>query len=157
LHHYQDQYDQARQYYEESVTVCREHGLNKFHVYYSAGLLALHDNNYSLAFQYFIFPLDLAQKSGELAHVGVLILGLAAVAGGMQQPERAAKLCGAAQVIMVTINYQISPFHHAEFERHIQIARQQLGDINFEELAAEGRRWTMNQAVEYALEVSTNP
>lgn len=149
---YQGNYEQARQYYEESMTVCREHGLNKFHIYYSSGSLALYDKNYSLAFQHFIFPLDLAQKSGELANVSALLMGLAAVAAGMQQPERAAKLYGAAQVIMETTNSRISPFDLAEFDRHIQIAREHLGGANFEVLVAEGRTMTMEEAVEYALE-----
>ncbi|HEY6018693.1 MAG TPA: tetratricopeptide repeat protein, partial [Candidatus Paceibacterota bacterium] len=132
---YQGKYEQARQYYEESMTVCREHGLNKFHVYYSSGSLALYDKHYSLAFQHFIFPLDLAQKSGELANVSVLLIGLAAVAAGMQQPERAAKLYGAAQAVFETTQYQIPPLDRAEFDRHIQIAGEQLGKERFEALA----------------------
>jgi tetratricopeptide (TPR) repeat protein len=154
LYHYQGKHDQARQYYEESMTICREHGLNKFHVYYSSGSLALYDKNYSLAFQHFIFPLDLAQKSGEVANVSALLMGLSAVASGMQQPERAAKLYGVAQVVMETTNSRISPAHRAEFDRHIQIAREQLGEATFQALASEGRTMTMEQAIEYALELS---
>jgi predicted ATPase/DNA-binding XRE family transcriptional regulator len=155
LYHYQGKYDQARQHYEESVTVCREHGLNKFHVYYLSGLLALHDNNYPLAFQHFIFPLDLAHRSGELAHVSVLIMGLAAVAAGMKQHERASKLYGMAQEIIEMTDYRIHPFNRTEFDRHIQIVRRQLGEERFEALCAEGRAMTMEQSIEYALEIST--
>jgi hypothetical protein len=140
--------------YEESVTVCQEHGLNKFHIYYLSGLLALHDNNYPLAFRQFMFPLNLAHKSGELAHVGVLMMGLAAVAAGMQQSERASMLYGKAQEIMEMTGYRIHPFDRTEFDRHIQIVRRQLGDVNFEALVEQGRQLTIEQAVEYGLEIS---
>jgi hypothetical protein len=55
---------------------------------------------------------------------------------------------------METTNSRISPFHGAEFDRHIQIARQQLGEATFEALASEGRAMTMEQAIDYALERS---
>lgn len=152
LYSYQGKYDQASQYYEESVTVCREHGLNKYHVYYSSGLLALRFNNYARAFQRFTYLLDLARKSGEKVHVSILLMALAAVAGGTIQSERAAKLNGAAQAVFETIDDQIPLFDRAEFDRHIQIACDQLGDSKFEALAAEGRAMTMEQAVAFALE-----
>ena len=82
----------------------------------------------------------------------VLLTGSAAVASGMNQPERSARLCGAAQAIFETTNHYISPFDRAEFDRHIQIARDQLGDTKFEALASQGRAMTMEQAVAYALE-----
>jgi tetratricopeptide (TPR) repeat protein len=152
LSRYQEQYDQAAKYYEESVAVCREHGLNKYRVYYSSGLLALHNSNYALAFQCFIYPLNLAQKSGELVHVSMLLMGLAAVAAGTNQSERAAKLSSAAQAVFEAIDDQIPQFDRAEFDRHIQFARAQLGDDAVESLQAEGRAMTMEQAIAYALD-----
>ena len=149
---YQEQYDQAAKYYEESVAVCRDHGLNKYRVYYSSGLLALHNSNYALAFQCFLYPLDLAQKSGELVHVSMLLMGLAAVAAGTDQSARAAKLSGAAQAVFEAIDDQIPQFDRAEFYRHIQFARAQLGDDAVESLQAEGRAMTLEQAIAYALE-----
>ena len=149
---YQGQYDQAAKYYEESIAVCREHGLNKYRIYYASGLLALHSSNYALAFQCFTYPLDLAQKSGELVHVSMLLMGLAAVAAGTNQSERAAKLSGAAQAVFEAIDDQIPQFDRAEFDRHIQFARAQLGDDAVESLQAEGRLMTMEQAIIYALE-----
>ena len=108
-----------------------------------------------LAFQHFVFPLDLAHKSGELAHVGVLMMGLSAVAAGIQQPERASKLHGMAQEIIEMTDYRIHPFSRTEFDRHIQIVRRQLGEERFEALSAEGRAMTMEQSIEHALEIST--
>jgi hypothetical protein len=80
---------------------------------------------------------------------------LAAVAAGTNQPELAAKLYGAAQSILETTDYRFSRFDQAEFDRHLQIAREQLGGERFEALATEGHAMTMEQAIEYALELST--
>jgi hypothetical protein len=75
----------------------------------------------------------------------------AAVAGGVGQAERSAKLYGAAQWILDTTEYKYPPYHIEEFERHIQLARTQLAE-NFEALVRAGRTMTMEQAVAYALE-----
>lgn len=64
---------------------------------------------------------------------------------------RAAKLYGRAQALFETTDYRIPPFDQAEFDRHIQIARAQLGAAAFEALAVEGRALTLEQAVELAL------
>jgi len=70
----------------------------------------------------------------------------------LNQPKRAAKLYGAAQTILETIDYQIPLFDRVEFDRHIQIVRDQIGETEFEALATEGRAMTTEQAIAYALE-----
>ena len=74
------------------------------------------------------------------------------MAGGTKQSVRAAKLYGAAQALFGTTDHQIPAFDQAEFDRHIQMARDQLGEARFEALASEGRAMTMEQAIAYALE-----
>jgi hypothetical protein len=54
--------------------------------------------------------------------------------------------------MLETTNARILPFDQAEFDRHIQIAREQLGEAAFEALAAEGRAMTFEQAIELALQ-----
>jgi hypothetical protein len=80
------------------------------------------------------------------------LTGMAAVAGGTNQPERAAKLYGAAQALLETTDDRIPSFDQAEFDRHIRIAEEQLGGAKFEELVSEGYAMTMEQAIAYALE-----
>jgi len=57
----------------------------------------------------------------------------------MHQSERATKLSGTAQAVLNTIDlpYQLSD--RAEFDRHICIALDQLGEAAFEAIASEGR------------------
>ena len=118
----------------------------------SLGLVALHRNDYRLARQHFIDCYGLARTiySAGISECD-LFTSLAAVAAETNQPERAAKLHGAAQVLFETTDYRFSPFDRAEFDRHVQIAREQLGDMAFEALVAEGRAMTTQQAIELAL------
>jgi predicted ATPase/DNA-binding XRE family transcriptional regulator len=154
LYRYQRDYDQAEQYYEKSLALCREYslridrGLNL----YSFGLLALHRNDHPLARQFFVDYFDATRGFTKEISTCDFLISAAAVAGGTKQPVRAAKLYGAAQALFGTTDYQIPAFDQAEFDRHIQMARDQLGEARFEALASEGRAMTMEQAIAYALE-----
>jgi predicted ATPase/transcriptional regulator with XRE-family HTH domain len=154
LHRYQGDYDQAEYYYEQSLSVSREYGFahDTNNTRYVLGLLALQRNNYPLAKRFFTDYFILISESSKKVGACDFLTGSAAVAGGQNQPERAAKLYGAAQAIFDTTDYRIPPFDRDEFDRHIQIARDQLGETRFEALAAEGHAMTLEQAIAYALE-----
>jgi predicted ATPase len=154
LNRYQGRYREAEEFYKRSLALCHEYGLKGDMGWnlQQLGLLALHQDNYSLARQYFTNCYDLVSRIYEKDSAYNLISGLAAVAGGTNQPERAAKLSGAAQTIRKTIDIAYPPLDSAELDRHIQIARAQLGEQTFETLQAEGRAMTMEHAVEFALQ-----
>jgi hypothetical protein len=118
----------------------------------SLGLVALHRNDYPWAGRKFVDGYHFAPTAFEETGAVELLLGLAAVAAGERQPERAAKLSGAAQASMGAVNDQMPHFDRAEFERHIRIAREQIGEAAFAALAAEGRVMTVKEAVAYALD-----
>ena len=73
----------------------------------------------------------------------------------MNQPELAARLSGIAQAILERSSFQYEPIDRAEFDRHIAIARHQIGDVRSEELITDGRDMSMGQAIEYARETFT--
>lgn len=150
LHFQQGHYDQASQCFEESVFVCDEHSLNKFEPFYMSGVAALSLDDCTLAFQRFMHLLAPAQKEMNKGKIGAVLAGLSRVAGGTNQPERAARLNGAAQSILEAFDFPYHPKNHAGFERFLQIARQQLGNDIFDALQAEGRAMTLEQAVDYA-------
>ena len=154
LHRYQSHYDQARQYFEKSLEVSRTYGINETWGLglYSLGLVALHQNKYSVAKQYFADHFKTYRGSFDQVRLGTLFLSQAAISAGTNQLEREARLSGAAQAIFETLDYRISSFDQAEFDRHIQVAREQLGTDKFKNLANEGRALTMEEAIAYALE-----
>lgn len=156
LFRYQGDYEQSERFYEESLRVHYEHGLEPDIQYlHCLVLTALHRNDYSLASQRIIDCYHLARKLGEKTSAYGLFIGLAAVAAGMHQPEQAARLCGMAGAIIETTPFRYESIDRAEFDRHIQIARDQLGDVRFDSLASEGHAMALEPAIEYALEVST--
>jgi len=154
LHRYQRDYSQASQYYEEGVEVSRTYGINENWGLglYLLGLVALHQNDYSTARQYFADHFRAEKGAFDPLRANMLFLSQAAVFAGTNQLERSARLSGAAQGISERLDYQISHFDYAELDRHIQIAREQLGEAGFEVFANEGRHMTMEQAIAYALE-----
>jgi tetratricopeptide (TPR) repeat protein len=154
VHRLQHDYIQAKQYYEKSLDISRTYGMKEDWgmSLYLLGLLALHQNNYPAARQYFVDYIKADRESLNKVNAYSFVLSQAAISAGINQPERAARLTGAAQGISERFDYQISPFNKAELDRHIQIAREQLGEKHFEAIAAEGRAMSMEQAIEYALE-----
>lgn len=148
----QGDFAQAESYYEKSLAICHEYGmmLDVAVNYYNLGLLALQQNNYSKAHHFFTAYFESTREANEKISARDLLIGLAAVAAGTGQPERAAALSGAAQTIFDTSENLFSPFDRAELERHIQMARDELGDKAFEELLARGRKMSIHEAVAYS-------
>jgi predicted ATPase/DNA-binding XRE family transcriptional regulator len=151
LYYRQGKYQQARHYYDRCLRFCREHGLSKSDAIFRLGLIALRRDEYSLAGQYFTEFHESARFANEARASALLLSGLAAVAAGRRQPERAARLTGAAQAVMESIAMEHAEWDQREYDRHLAIARQQLGDDPFEECQAKGRLMTIEEAIAYAL------
>ena len=147
-------YDHAEQFLQNSLLVSREYGLklDERFAYHQLGILALHRKDYRLAARYFNDDYRLSHGTSEKMTSFELLYGLAAVSAGMNEPERAARLYGATQTIFK--KSPDMPLDRAEFEKHIQIAREQLGDTRFETLVFEGGAMSMEQAIAYAVESS---
>lgn len=158
LSRHQHDFEQAEQFYRKSLEICSVRGLVEQWNFalYQLGMLALHQNDYPLARQYFVDLFHVAPADSRKINAYDFLTASAAVAAGMNQPQHAAKLYGAAQAVFETMEYSLPVLDRAEFDRHIEIARKQLGDAGFEALVAEGRAMTMEQAVEYALTPSIN-
>jgi tetratricopeptide (TPR) repeat protein len=149
LYGHQHKVDQAEAYYEKSLALSQEFGLKVYAGYnlYALGILALHRNNYPLAIQLFTETFNSNREYLKQRSTYDFLIGLAAVAAGTNQPEHAAKLYGATEAILDTADYKISPLTRFEFDRYIQMARDQLGDKKFEALVAEGRILKIEQAI----------
>jgi non-specific serine/threonine protein kinase len=147
-------YTQAEQWLEKSMAVSRDLGLKELIRFdlYLFGLLALHRNDYESAIKYLREYFEIDRALEEKVGLCRFLTGMSAVAGGTSQPEPCAKLYGAAQAsIEGTSEFRMDPFDRAEFDRHIQMARDQLGNARFEELSKEGHTMSMEQAIESAM------
>jgi len=154
LHRIQGEYAQAEQYYKKSLTISREYGMKADVVVnlYDLGLLALQQDNYPEALRYFVDFFKTARTVHGEKRAPHFFIGLAAVAAGTNQPERASILFGAAQAIPDTTGKHYLPFDQTGFERHIQMARDQLGAETFTTLQARGRALLLKEAITFALE-----
>jgi len=151
-------YDQAEVFIEEALSIGREFSLgDDFIPQFYLGCVMLHRGDYGVAKRWFLESIKNCQRLslqlwGAQISIGDGLVGLAAVAAGLNQYERAAKLDGAGQAIFDTVAFKVPSNDRIEIEPFLQIAREQLGDEGFEALAAEGRAMTMEQAVAFALE-----
>ena len=145
------QYEQASQCYDACLMVCDEHGLQKNDSPYIAGLIALYLNNYELAKRQFTQLLQQIRKTGDYSNLGILLIAMAAIASGSDQPERAAHLNGAGLALLEEKGGNYPEQDLLELERHIQKARIQLGITEFNNLAANGGAMLQQQALAYAL------
>jgi predicted ATPase/DNA-binding XRE family transcriptional regulator len=153
LYRHQNLLDEAEQYYLKSLAVCREYGLRIDRGYnlYALGMLGLQKNDYGFAEKYIRQYFESGQSVSRRLAASDLCLGMAAVAGGKRQAERAAQLYGAALVMLEEIDIPYTPFDRAEFERHVQIARDQLGMTGFEADVTVGRTMPIEKAIDLAL------
>jgi predicted ATPase/transcriptional regulator with XRE-family HTH domain len=154
---YQGDYDRAERYYKKSLKVHDDHGLEPDAQYLQCLVLtALHRKDFLLASRRIVDCYRRAGKPGEKITIYGLLMGFAALASGTNHFERAARLSGAAQAMIETTSFGYEPIDWVEFDRHIQIARDQLGEEKYEALVSEGRALMLEQAVEYALEWSAS-
>ncbi|MGE5221196.1 MAG: tetratricopeptide repeat protein, partial [Omnitrophica WOR_2 bacterium] len=154
LSRYQGDVEKAEQYFKKSLAISSEFGdeWSSSNTRINLGLTALYQNDYPRAKRWFsegFYKEWLVEREFLIYD---MISGLAAVAAGMKQPERAAKLSGAAQSILARTDYRPSSLDESWIERHIQIARQQIGEEAFNRYRAQGRQMTLEQAVAYAFE-----
>jgi predicted ATPase/DNA-binding SARP family transcriptional activator len=153
LYRREGNYVQAEECLEKSIRVSHDLGMKGRMSYnlYLLGLLALHQNNYSSAVVRFREYFDLGRVLEEKISLYRFFTGMSAIAAGTKQSELCAKLFGAAQALIEsTSDFRMDPIDRAEFDRHIQIARDRLGNKMFEILYNEGRILTRAQAIELA-------
>ncbi len=148
-------YEQAQIFYERSLWMCRTYDVGDCgYNLYALGMLALHREDYHLAKKFFRDYYVSSREIAELKVTFVFLTAWAAIAAATNEPERAARLSGAAMSLSHTIKRPISPFDQAEFDRHIRMARRQLGEVAFNTLQSEGQAMTPTQAIDYATEAN---
>ena len=86
----------------------------------------------------FAESLDLYTELGEKRGIANCLVGLAGLALSNSQPERAARLFGAATALLADVAIQLPPLDRAEYERDLTAARQMLDEATWDTMWAEG-------------------
>ncbi|MFQ5796576.1 MAG: tetratricopeptide repeat protein [Candidatus Bipolaricaulia bacterium] len=154
---YQDDYEQAAEFYEESLALWRELG-GKEGIAFSLsnlGWVAYRQGDYERATELFKESITLWRELRDRTSVVWDLENLAETCVN-GQPERAARLFGAAEVLREAIGFPLPLGRRAGYDRNVAAVRADLSGEAFEVAWAEGRAMTLEQAIAYALEEDPN-
>ena len=146
--------DKARIKFAESVETAMKLG-NKRIVYSSQSELAhiLRENN-ELDEAFAIYK-ELLPKWKDLGHRAAVSHELECIAyilSRTEEPERAAKLLGAAEALRKLIDSTMTKVEEIEYEKEVHTLRGLLGEEEFKKQWEQGTKLTMDGAIELALE-----
>lgn len=96
--------------------------------------------------------LVLGRKLGDMSYIAFCLTALAGAIQAVGDAARAARLFGAAEMLLESLDAVLDPGGSLNYGRDLAAARTQLGEEAFEEAWAEGRAMTFEKAVEHALE-----
>ncbi len=108
--------------------------------------------NYTKAKQTYRETIKVFQDYGNRPSVAHQLECFAMIAIVEEEPQRAAKLFGAAEAIRVVTGHKPTDEEQAEESQFISRLRSMLPDAEFTALWAEGKSMTMEQAIQLALE-----
>jgi DNA-binding CsgD family transcriptional regulator/tetratricopeptide (TPR) repeat protein len=136
---------------EESISLFQEIG-DKSGVSISLlfmGVARLHQRDFGQAGVLFEESLALRGEMGDKAGIAGCLEGLAAVAGLQGRLQRAARLVGAAKALREATGIPLRPHFRADYDRIVSAVRLRLGEEGFEAASEEGRKMTLEQAIQY--------
>jgi tetratricopeptide (TPR) repeat protein len=149
-------YERAEDYYGQSLRVSQELGAAVFSavVRRRLGLAVLRQGRLEESRALLRESLVQLREMGSARYIAQGVAEWAGLAESCGQPERAARLLGAAEAIWKANDLRLSSFTRFLCERNVAVARAQLGEARFATAWAEGRAMTQEQAVAYALRES---
>ena len=95
--------------------------------------------------------LVLSHKLGDKSYIAFCLAGLAGMIQGAGDAARAARLFGAAEMLLESLDAVLDPGGRLEFESDLAATRAQLGEAAFTTAWQEGRMMTLEQAVTEAM------
>jgi predicted ATPase/transcriptional regulator with XRE-family HTH domain len=151
----QGEYEQARRLHEASLQQFEVIGRQDYSVmeaHQSLGETALAQGDAVRAAKHFGEGLLIACDLSIRVGMAWCLAGLAGAAALDEEPERAARLWGAAEALRLSIGVREAPASHATRERLMADVREQLGEAAFAAAWAEGQAATLEEAIDDALE-----
>jgi len=151
-------YDSATGYYNESVALYRATGdaLGVAMVLLNLAEVATLRQDYDTARTYLRESLPLSQALGAKAYICQSLETFALLAYSQQQGERAVRLYGASDALLQTIGACLEQPAVAQRDHILPQLRALLGDDRFEAAWTDGRAFSWDEALAYALSESPN-
>jgi predicted ATPase/transcriptional regulator with XRE-family HTH domain len=151
--HYQGDYARAQAFYDQSLSIARRLGYQHHLVELTLNMadLALIQGDTVRAAPLVAEGLRVGVEIGSKRGIAEGLEGLAWLVGTTGQPERAARLFGAAEALRELASLPLPAFARAADECSVSTVRVQMDEEAFTKAWAEGRAMSMEQAVEYAL------
>ena len=148
--------DRARRYYEAAMAVAEKKGniFRKYATLLNLSYLAQHENDHERAIRLLRQVLALARDMNNRNALAKSLQVLAHSVGALGDPERAARLLGAAHAAMERMMSVVEPSDQPELDRSIAGVRALLDDATFQTAWAEGAKLALEQAMAEALGVS---
>lgn len=147
--------ERARVVYEECLRLVRETGeaRRESMILSNLGFSAVYQGDIELAQQLFREALDKLLKLGYDKHLIVSsVLNQVSAIAAKGDPERAARLIGAANAWLDQMGADLQPGNRSEHERSLAFVRSQLDTNTFEACLTEGRTMSIEQMVASVLD-----
>jgi non-specific serine/threonine protein kinase len=113
----------------------------------SLGFVLLGQGEYGEAKALLAESLSLRRELGDQVGMVQCLAGLAGIANSVGQPERAARLFGAAEALRAASGARLSPADRVDYDHNLAAARGQLGESAFAAAWDEGRAMTLEEAI----------
>jgi len=144
-----DENGDARKYYELTLGVYGEQG-DKSGVageLMNLAFVHLHEHDADWAARLFQESVSIYRELQSQEGLAWNISGYAAVAAERHQGALAARLYGALDTAMSKLGIVLDPDDALDLDRYSDMARQQLGGVQFDAVRAEGRRMSVDEAL----------
>jgi hypothetical protein len=115
------------------------------------GHVALHEHDYVRARALFEECLPLQRRLESIRGFLLIVAGLAGIVEANGKPQQAARLLGAVQASFQALAPDLEAADHMEYDHILAAARAELDPTTFNAAWEEGRKMTLEQAIEYAL------
>jgi tetratricopeptide (TPR) repeat protein len=150
----QGDYSGASAFYAESLQLTREirTRFSQGSLLHNLGHVALHERDYVRARALFEESLAVYRQRENTHGLTLCVAGFAGIMGATGKPQQAAQLIGAVEASFEAIDTPMDPVDRMEYDRNVAAVRAQLDEATFNAAWAEGRKMTLEQAIQYALE-----
>lgn len=151
---FQGNYELARSQFEECIRLMQEgHGtaqgiaFSEFHL----GRIARIHGDFPSSFAHHKTGLELFMRMGDLRGIGYSLFGFACLAQVEENPQRAATLFGATDLIRENLGALLEAVLQIEYEQTRGIVQEMLGEETFTTMWTEGHSMALEQGVHLAL------